>query len=80
MFKIQNGIIHGSSFALPMNGIEFITWRLNEDNGLYWVKMHLPSGKEIRIKVSESELRKIVNVWNDKDIVLKLGDYNELDY
>ena len=42
--------------------------------------MHLPSGKEIRIKVSESELRRIVNVWNNKDIVLKLGDDNELDY
>ena len=80
MFKIENGIIHGSSFALPLNEIEFITWRLNEDTGLYWVKMHLPSGKEIRIKVSESELRRIVNVWNNKDIVLKLGDDNELDY
>ena len=79
MYKIENGIIHGSSFALHVDKIEFLTWRLNEDTGDYWVKLHIESGKEIRLKVSENDLREITEwKYNDK-IELEIGDFYGLD-
>jgi len=80
MYTIENRLLHGSSYAVSMNDIEFITWRKNEETGEYWVKFHLPSGKEIRIKVDEDELRDIIDVWNGKNVNLKIGDEYELDY
>lgn len=67
--------MHGTSFVISLDNVEFITWRLNEDTGDYWVKLHIPSGKEIRIKVGEEELRNIVDVWSaNSNIYLKIGD------
>ena len=80
MFKIENGIIHGSSYATLLRTIEFITWRMNEDTGEYWMKFHLPSGKEIRIKVDEISLREILDEWAETKLELELGDKDELDY
>jgi hypothetical protein len=80
MYTLENRLLHGSSFAISLNEIEFITWRKNEDTGDYWVKFHTPSGKEIRIKVKEEELRDIVDVWFCKNVNLKIGDDYELDY
>ncbi len=80
MFKIENGIIHGSSYATLLRTVEFITWRLNEDSGEYWMKFHVPSGKEIRIKVNEEDLRSILNDWAEYELKLELGDEDELDY
>ncbi len=80
MFKIENGIIHGSSYATMLRTVEFITWRLNEDSGEYWMKFHVPSGKEIRIKVNEEDLRSILNDWAEYELKLELGDEDELDY
>lgn len=75
MFTIENRIMHGTSFVISLDNVEFITWRLNEDTGDYWVKLHIPSGKEIRIKVGEEELRNIVDVWSaNSNIYLKIGD------
>ena len=73
MYEIEDRIIHGSSFAVALDTIEFLTWRLNEDTGDYWVKFHLPSSKEIRIKVVEADLRNIVDEWGKADIDLILG-------
>lgn len=80
MFKIENGVIHGSSYATLLRTVEFITWRLNEDSGEYWMKFHVPSGKEIRIKVNEEDLRSILNDWAEYELKLELGDEDELDY
>ena len=80
MFKIENGVIHGSSYATLLRTVEFITWRLNEDSGEYWMKFHVPSGKEIRIKVNEEDLRSILNDWAEYELKLELGDDDELDY
>ena len=80
MFKIENRIIHGSSYATLLRTVEFITWRLNEDSGEYWMKFHVPSGKEIRIKVNEEDLRSILNDWAEYELKLELGDEDELDY
>jgi hypothetical protein len=80
MFKIENRIIHGTSFIISLDNVEFITWRLNEDTGDYWVKLHIPSGKEIRIKVGEEELRNIVDIWSaSSNIYLKIGDDYEYE-
>ena len=59
--------------------MEFVRWRKNDDPGDYWVKLHLPSGKEIRIKVSAMALRDIVDEIYNGQYELELGDYNELD-
>lgn len=80
MYRISNGIIHGSSFVVELNTVEFLTFRLNEDTNEYWMKLHLPSGKEIRLKVSETDVRKITNEWTQKNINMKIGDDNGLDY
>jgi len=79
MFKIENRIIHDVSFAVSLDSVEFVTWRKNDDTGDYWVKLHLPSGKEIRIKVSAMALRDIVDEIYNGQYELELGDYNELD-
>ena len=80
MFKIENGTIYGSSYATMLDTIEFITWRMNADTGEYWMKFHLPSNKEIRIKVNADDLRTIVNEWSQSELKLELGETNELDY
>lgn len=80
MYKIENGVIHGSSYATLLRTIEFITWRMNEDTGEYWMKFHLPSSKEIRIKVDEISLREILDEWAETNLELELGDKDELDY
>lgn len=76
MYKIDNGYIHGKSYAVLLNNVEFITWRLNEDTGEYWVKLHLPSGKEIRIKVSTFGLLEITGQWAKNKIEIEIGENN----
>ena len=79
MFKIENGLIHGASYALHVDKIEFLTWRLNEETEEFWVKLHTPSGKEIRLKVSEQDLRDIVDWKYNGDYELEIGDEFGLD-
>ena len=83
MHEIEGRMIHGLSFAISLNEIEFITWRMNEDTGDYWVKFHTPSSKEIRIKVSLDHLNFILGEWaimNGNDVYPNVnGDDNELD-
>ncbi len=79
MFKIENRIMHGSSYALHLDNIEFLTWRLNVETKDYWVKLHLPSGKEIRIKVGEDDLRDIVDEVYQETLELDIGDEYGLD-
>ena len=50
-YKIDRKVLHGTSFSVSLDTVEFMTWRRNEDTGDYWVKFHVPSGKEIRIKI-----------------------------
>ena len=79
MFSILQGYIHGASFIVALRDVEFLTWRLNEDTGDYWVKFHVPSGKEIRIKVDEDDLKYIVSVWTSEEMKLNIGDKYGLD-
>jgi len=85
MYQISDKIMHSHSFAVPLQTVEFLTVRLNEENGEYWLKMHLPSGKEIRIKVSSLELNSILGEWamakgNEVYPEFNNGDNNELEY
>jgi len=77
-YTITNNIMHGKSFAFPIGNADFTTWRLNDDTGEYWMKFHFPSGKEIRLKVTEEELNDIVHKWTDVNINYN-GDKNELE-
>jgi len=79
MFKIEDGVIHGSSFAVKIETVEFLTWRLNEESSMYWVKFHLPSGKEIRVKVPEDDLRDIVDAVYQDTLELQIGEEYGLD-
>tara|TARA_R100000656_G_C3957083_1_gene129371 strand:- start:2042 stop:2284 length:243 start_codon:yes stop_codon:yes gene_type:complete len=79
MYTIQDRYIHGNSYALLMDNIEFLTWRFNEETKQYWLKLHVPSGKEIRIRVSENELRDIVDTWSMNMMELDIGDEHGLD-
>lgn len=83
MHQISGQIIHSHSFAVPLETVEFLTVRLNEETGEYWLKMHLPSSKEIRIKVSDIELNSIMGEWamsKGNDVYPEFnGDKNELE-
>ncbi len=63
-FSITSSIIHGNSFAVGFAQVEFITWRLNDDTGQYWLKLHTDSNKEVRVKVSLPELNTILSEWS----------------
>ena len=78
-YTIQDRYIHGNSYALLMDNIEFLTWRFNEETNQYWLKLHVPSGKEIRIRVGENELRDIVDTWCMNMMELDIGDEHGLD-
>lgn len=87
MYTIELGLLHGVSFAVPLIDVEFLSWRRNEETGDYWVKFHVPSGKEIRVKINEEELRDIIDTWfgwksgaGHREMNLKIGEEYELDY
>ncbi len=80
MFTIEYGYIHGSSYAVALSDIEFFSWKQNEESGEYWVKLHVPSGKEIRVRVTERDLRDIIAKWANKELDLQIGEKYELDY
>tara|TARA_B100000686_G_C16723621_1_gene936450 strand:- start:543 stop:836 length:294 start_codon:yes stop_codon:yes gene_type:complete len=62
-FHVSGKVIHGASFAVMLNEVEFLTWKKNDDTGDYWVKFHTPSSKEIRIKVGLEHLNFILGEW-----------------
>ena len=79
-YKIDRKVLHGTSFSVSLDTVEFMTWRRNEDTGDYWVKFHIPSGKEIRIKVSASELEDIHAAWCGYDVDLGSIDNEEEEW
>ena len=93
MFTVtNNGYIHGPSVIVELRTVEFFSWKRNEESGEYWIKLHVPSGKEIRIRANEGNLRTIVREWEryggqafdnmllPTEIELKIGEKYELDY
>jgi|TARA_R110000824_G_scaffold283693_2_gene472048 catalase len=79
MHTIKNRFVHGPSFIIHMDSVDFMTWRMNEDSGEYWVKFHFGT-KEVRVRVTPNELKELVAVWANKDIDIKIGEKNDMDY
>ncbi len=78
-FRVQDRFVHGSSFAIHMDSVDFLTWRMNEDTGQYWVKFHYGQ-KEVRIRVTPTELQQLVAVWAGQELDIKIGDKHDMDY
>tara|TARA_R100000458_G_C8022738_1_gene81736 strand:+ start:236 stop:442 length:207 start_codon:yes stop_codon:yes gene_type:complete len=59
-------ILHTKRAIVDLQDVEFLTWRQNDDNGEWWVKLHLPSGKEIRLVYKTyEEMQEIIELWED---------------
>jgi len=83
MVTDSNGglVIHGRSFAFPMDNVDFLTWKYNPETGHYWMKFHFES-KEVRLKLRLDDVNEILMKW--KGITFnpnnyKNGDRHELD-
>lgn len=70
--------VQGRSFCFPLSQVCFVTWRMNDETGSYWLKFHFNSGKEIRIKVDKTELNDIIEQWTNANINYR-GNENELE-
>mgnify|MGYP003665598944 CR=1 FL=1 len=58
-------MIKSDRFSLKLNEIEFITWKQNDEDGSYWAKLHMPSGKELRqIFATRKELDSFIEEWS----------------
>jgi len=77
-FNIEGRFVHGSSFAIHMDNVDFMTWRMNEDSGEYWVKFHYTK-KEVRVKVNVEELHDLISVWAGQELNIKIGEKNGMD-
>ena len=73
MYKIEGRFIHGSSYVIDIGKVDFMTWRLNDDSNEYWVKFHYTS-KEVRIRVTPSQLHELVDTWAGKEQNIKIGE------
>lgn len=73
MYKIEGRFIHGSSYVIDIGKVDFMTWRLNDDSNEYWVKFHYTS-KEVRIRVTPSQLHELVDTWAGKELNIKIGE------
>lgn len=78
-FRINRDVIHGGSYAIHMDDIDFVTWKKNFETGEYWVKFHTASGKEIRLKVNHEGLNEILTSWGNSDVEYYEDKRNEDD-
>jgi|5_EtaG_2_1085323.scaffolds.fasta_scaffold205171_2 hypothetical protein len=70
--------LHGVSYAIPMENVDFITWKFNGETSEYWCKLHF-SQKDVRLKVTIDELNHILGVWRGIQFNMnKYGDKYEL--
>mgnify|MGYP003115889450 CR=1 FL=1 len=72
--------IHGGSFCIDSENIDFMTWKRNVETGLFWVKLHTKSGKEVRVKSSSEGLDRLLMIIGNAGVKYQYGDYNELEY
>ena len=72
--------IHGGSFCIDVENVDFMTWKKNIETGMFWVKLHTISGKEVRVKSDKDALNKLLEVIGNKNVKYEYGDYNELEY
>ena len=60
-------VIHGGSYSIPVENVDFLTWKRNLETGKYWLKLHTMSGKEIRLQVNIDELNQIMKACGNDD-------------
>tara|TARA_R100001163_G_C4971564_1_gene131265 strand:- start:189 stop:404 length:216 start_codon:yes stop_codon:yes gene_type:complete len=64
-------------YSVLLKDIEFITWKQNDEDGSFWAKFHMPSGKYLRERFKTKEERnEFIELWNKYRKVNK----NELEY
>ena len=73
--KIEQTFVQGRSFCFPLTQVCFVTWRLNDETGHYWLKFHFNSSKEIRVKVSLVEVNEILTAWTNGNINYRGNEY-----
>ena len=83
MISDSNGglVIHGRSFAFPMDNVDFLTWKYNPETSHYWMKFHFES-KEVRLKLRLDDVNEILMKWKGSTFNpdnYKNGDRYELD-
>lgn len=71
---VENFIIKENTFIVDLSVVDFITFKLNEENEKeYWLKFHI-GNKEARYICDIKELKNILKVWcklHGKEIEIK---------
>ena len=76
-----DSVIHGGSYSIPAQNVDFVTWKKNHETGEFWVKLHTLSGKEVRLKVSYNDLNEILRTCGNRLVHYENGDENDgMDY
>ena len=76
----DDDVIHGQSYAIRTNNIDFVTWkRNNETRNEYWMKLHTKSSKEIRIKVDLDGLNEILGTVGNRMVYHEERNRNEYE-
>jgi hypothetical protein len=78
-YKIEGRYIHGSSYVIHMDNVDFMTWRLNDETNEYWVKFHY-SNKEVRVRVTPNQLKELVHTWANEELDINIGEKDDMDY
>lgn len=66
MITIKDGfLIRDDAFIIGLSDVNFISWRQNEDNLVFWIKLHLEAnGKEAKIRCdTREELDDVLYEW-----------------
>ena len=67
----NNYIVYLEQGVINLQDVEFITWRQNDKNQDWWAKLHMPSGKDVRlIYASKPELMDLIELWEEARIEL----------
>lgn len=65
MNKLINNryILKPGSYFADLAKVDFITWRQNEDDGNFWLKLHIGS-KEVRFFCDVTVLQSVLEAWS----------------
>ena len=75
-----DSVIHGGSYSIPAQNVDFVTWKKNHETGEFWVKLHTMSGKEIRLRVSYEGLNQILKITGNDNVQYENGDNDGMEY
>ena len=67
--NLSQPVIHGGSYAIKAENIDFLTWKKNHETGEYWAKFHTISGKEIRLRINYEELGDLLKIVMNENVV-----------